>query len=121
MVRIAAHAAAYGTDVVPHGTSHYTVHFCMATPNSSMIEYVAYAPDGKSVAPVHGDFFVQEPLPDADGRVRPSSFDKPGFGLEVSPHVKLVPARDLLAPYYAIFGELKENLPQEEETKSNEV
>lgn len=103
MLRIAAHAAAYDTAIVPHGTSHYTVHFCMSQPNAPMIEYVAYSADGKSVAPVHGDFFVKEPLP-TDGIVKPSEFDRPGFGLEVSPHVKLVPARELLKPYYDIFG-----------------
>ncbi|OAA57597.1 Mandelate racemase/muconate lactonizing enzyme [Niveomyces insectorum RCEF 264] len=112
LIRIATHAAAYGTDVVPHGTSHYTVHFCMSQPNASLIEYVAYSPDGRTVAPVHGDFFVQEPLP-TDGKVAPSAFSKPGFGLEISPHVKLISARDLLKPYYDIFGELKENLPLE--------
>ncbi|CAK7244827.1 MAG: hypothetical protein STHCBS139747_006373 [Sporothrix thermara] len=120
LVRIAAHAAAYGTDIVPHGTSHYTVHFCMATPNSSLIEYVAYAPDGKSVTPVHGDFFVQEPLP-TNGKVAASAFSKPGFGLDISPHVKLVSAGILLKPYYDIFGHLKENLPQRPaEEKSEE-
>ncbi|SPO03266.1 related to starvation sensing protein rspA [Cephalotrichum gorgonifer] len=103
MVRIATHAAAYDIDVVPHGTSHYTVHFCMSQPNSPLIEYVAYSPDGRSVAPVHGDFFVSEPLP-TDGIVRPEEFSKPGFGLEISPHVELIPATDLLRPYFDIFG-----------------
>lgn len=110
LLRIATHAAAYNIDVVPHGTSHYTVHFCMSQLNSSLIEYVAYSPDGRSVAPVHGDFFLKEPLP-TDGKVKPEEFSRPGFGLEISPHVKLVSARDLLKPYYDIFGELKENVP----------
>lgn len=104
LIRIATHAAAYDTPIVPHGTSHYTVHFCMSQPNSPLIEYVAYSPDGKSVGPVHGDFFVKEPLP-TDGIVKPEEFSKPGFGLEISPHVKLIPARELLKPFYDIFGE----------------
>ena len=103
LLRIAAHAAAYDIDLVPHGTSHYTVHFCVSQPNAPLIEYVAYAPDGRSVAPVNGDFFVREPLPQG-GVVPTSEFDKPGFGLEISPHVRLVPAEELLKAYYDIFG-----------------
>jgi L-alanine-DL-glutamate epimerase-like enolase superfamily enzyme len=103
LLRISTHAAAYDVDVIPHGTSHYTVHFCMSQPNSSLIEYVAYSPDGKSVRPVYGDFFVKEPLP-TDGIVKPEEFNKPGFGLEISPHVKLLPARDFLKPYLDVFG-----------------
>jgi L-alanine-DL-glutamate epimerase-like enolase superfamily enzyme len=103
LVRIATHAAAYDIDVVPHGTTHYTVHFCMSQPNAPLIEYVAYSPDGKNVGPVHGDFFLKEPLP-TDGIVKPEEFGKPGFGLEISPHVKLVPAHEILKPYYDIFG-----------------
>ena len=102
LLRIATHAAAYDVPVVPHGTSHYTVHFCMSQPNAPLIEYVAYSPDGKSVGPVHGDFFVKEPLP-TNGIVRPEQFSKPGFGLEISAHVKLIPASDILKPYYDIF------------------
>lgn len=104
LLRIATHAAAYDTPIVPHGNSQYTVHFCMSQPNSPLIEYVAYSPDGKNVGPVHGDFFVKEPLP-TGGIVKAEEFSKPGFGLEISPHVKLVPARDLLKPFYDIFGE----------------
>ena len=103
MVRIATHAAAYDIEIVPHGTSHYTVHFCMSQQNAPLIEYVAYSPDGRNVGPVYGDFFVKEPLP-TDGVVETKEFDKPGFGLEISPHVKLVPAQDLLKPFYDIFG-----------------
>lgn len=102
LLRIAAHAAAYDQDIVPHGTSHYTVHFCISQPNAPLIEYVAYSPDGRSVGPVHGDFFVREPLP-TGGRVGTGEFDKPGFGLEISSHVKLIPASDLLKPYRDIF------------------
>jgi L-rhamnonate dehydratase len=76
----------------------------MSQPNSPLIEYVAYSPDGKSVGPVHGDFFVKEPLP-TGGIVKVEEFNKPGFGLEISPSVKLVPAQDLLKPFYDIFGQ----------------
>ncbi|EOO01272.1 putative l-rhamnonate dehydratase protein [Phaeoacremonium minimum UCRPA7] len=103
LVRIATHAAAYDIDIVPHGTSHYTVHFCMSQQNAPLIEYVAYSPDGRNVGPVHGDFFIKEPLP-TGGLVETKEFDKPGFGLEISPHVKLVPAEELLKPFYDIFG-----------------
>lgn len=103
LLRIATHAAAYDIPVIPHGNSHYTVHFCMSQPNAPLIEYVAYSPDGKSVGPVHGNFFVKEPLP-TNGIVKPEDFSKPGLGLEISAHVKLVPATGILKPYYDIFG-----------------
>lgn len=105
LLRIATHAAAYDISVVPHGTSHYTVHFCMSQPNAPLIEYVAYSPDGKSVGPVYGDFFIKEPLP-TDGIVKVEEFNKPGFGLEISPHVKLISACDILKPYYDIYAKL---------------
>jgi L-rhamnonate dehydratase len=103
LLKIAAHAAAYDIDIVPHGTSHYTVHFCMSQTNTPLIEYVAYSPDGRSVAPVYGDFFKKEPLPE-NGLVHSKEFNSPGFGLEISEHVKLVPASGLLKAYYDIFG-----------------
>lgn len=100
--RIGAHAAAYDVAVVPHATSHYSVHFCMSPPNAPIVEYMAYAADGTDTGPGNGDFFVKEPLP-THGIVKPEEFDKPGFGLEISPHVKLVPAGEVLKPYHDLF------------------
>lgn len=103
LVRIAAHAAAYDVDIVLHKTSYYTVYFCISQPNALLIEYVAYLPDGRDVRPIHRDFFVKEPLP-TGSTVKAEAFDKPRFGLEISLHFKLVPASELLKPYYDIFG-----------------
>ncbi|KXL43546.1 MAG: hypothetical protein FE78DRAFT_81674 [Acidomyces sp. 'richmondensis'] len=86
-------AESYDTSVVPHGTSHSTVHFCMSQPNSPLIEYVAYSPGGKSAAPVHERFLLKEPLPTI-GVVPCEDLSKPGFGLEVisiiSPRATLI-------------------------------
>ena len=47
------------------------------------------APDGKSVQPPFGNLFLNEPLP-LNGRIEAEALNKPGFGLELNPEVKLV-------------------------------
>ncbi|MDQ0467067.1 L-rhamnonate dehydratase [Labrys wisconsinensis] len=87
LVRIAAHAAAYDVPVVPHGSGPYSYHFVMSQPNAPFCEYVANSPDGRSVRPVFGNLFTNEPVP-RDGRLDVS--DAPGFGLELAPDASLV-------------------------------
>lgn len=81
----------------------------MSQPNSPLIEYVAYSPGGKSAAPVHERFLLKEPLPTI-GVVPCEDLSKPGFGLEVSPHVKLISSDDLFESYHNIFGDSKNDL-----------
>lgn len=95
LLKIAAMAAAYDIPVVPHATGLYSCHFIMSQTNSPIIEYAAHAPDGKSVAPTYGNLFLNEPIP-TNGKLRPSDFSGPGFGLKLNPDVKLVPAREIL-------------------------
>jgi L-alanine-DL-glutamate epimerase-like enolase superfamily enzyme len=78
LLRISALAAAYDLPVVPHGSGPYSYHFVMAQPHSPFCEYVANSPDGRSVRPVFGSLFTDEPVPE-NGRLPLG--DAPGFGL----------------------------------------
>jgi L-rhamnonate dehydratase len=86
LLRIAAHAAAYDLPVVPHGSGPYSYHFVMSQTNAPYCEYVANSADGRSVQPVFGELFSDEPTP-TNGRLDVS--DAPGFGLTLSPHARL--------------------------------
>ncbi|KAI4256330.1 MAG: hypothetical protein L6R35_007503 [Caloplaca aegaea] len=95
--RISAMASAYDIPVVPHASGPYSYHFVVSQPNAPFQEYLANSPDGKSVLPVFGDLFVNEPIP-SKGYLDVSELDKPGFGLELNPNAKLVSGDDLLNP-----------------------
>ncbi|EFY96343.1 Mandelate racemase/muconate lactonizing enzyme [Metarhizium robertsii ARSEF 23] len=99
LLRVAAMAAAYDTPVVPHASGPYSYHFVISQPNTPFQEYLANSPDGRSVLPVFGDLFVDEPIP-TRGYLTAADLDKPGFGLTINPaaRAKLIPARNLLAP-----------------------
>lgn len=86
LLRISAHASAYDLPVVPHGSGPYSYHFVLSQTHVPYCEYVANSPDGRSVLPVFGGLFVDEPVP-ANGRLDVS--DKPGFGLTLNPGVAL--------------------------------
>lgn len=55
--------------------------------------------DGKSVLPVFGDLFIDEPIP-TKGYLTAADLDKPGFGLTLNPvaRAKLIPSTYLLTP-----------------------
>ncbi|KAI4272363.1 MAG: hypothetical protein L6R38_006628 [Xanthoria sp. 2 TBL-2021] len=95
--RISAMAAAYDIPVVPHASGPYSYHFVVSQPNAPFQEYLASSPDGKSVQPVFGDLFVNEPIP-TKGYLDISELDKPGFGLELNPNARLVSGDQLLVP-----------------------
>ncbi|KAJ8093005.1 hypothetical protein PM082_011325 [Marasmius tenuissimus] len=67
----------------------------MSQSHSPFCEYIANSADGKSILPVFGSLFTNEPVPHG-GSLDVS--DAPGFGLELNPNVKLVPSQKLLAP-----------------------
>ena len=79
-LRIAAHAAAYDTPVIPHGSGPYSYHFIASQPGPAFCEYVAASPDGRTILPVFGDLFVGEPVPIAGRMTIP---DTPGFGMDI--------------------------------------
>ncbi|KAL8810277.1 MAG: hypothetical protein Q9223_006387 [Gallowayella weberi] len=97
LLRISAMAAAYDIPVVPHASGSYSYHFVISQPNSPFQEYLANSPDGKSVQPVFGDLFVNEPIP-SKGYLDVSELDKPGFGLELNPNARLICGDNLLNP-----------------------
>ncbi len=71
LLRISAHAmdfAAYDLQVTPHGSGPYSYHFIASQPHSQYCEYVAASPDGRSVVPVFGGLFHDEPIP-KNGRI----------------------------------------------------
>lgn len=89
LLRVASMAAAYDIPVVPHASGPYSYHFVVSQANSPFQEYLANSPDGKSVLPVFGNLFTNEPIP-VNGSLDVSVLDKPGFGLEVNPEASLV-------------------------------
>jgi UDP-N-acetylglucosamine/UDP-N-acetylgalactosamine diphosphorylase len=95
LLKIAAMAAAYDLPVVPHASGPYSYHFVVSQHNCPFQEYLANSPDGKSVMPVFGDLFLNEPIPDK-GYLDVSILDKPGFGLELNPNARLIDATNLL-------------------------
>ncbi|OAA61929.1 Mandelate racemase/muconate lactonizing enzyme [Niveomyces insectorum RCEF 264] len=99
LLRVAAHAAAYDVPVVPHASGPYSYHFVISQPNTPFQEYLANSPDGKSVLPVFGNLFEDEPIP-TRGFLTAADLDKPGFGLTLNPAArsKLIPSAYLLAP-----------------------
>jgi L-rhamnonate dehydratase len=90
-------AAAYDIPVVPHASGPYSYHFVISQTNCPFQEYLANSPDGKSVLPVFGDLFLDEPIP-VKGYLDTTQLDKPGFGLTLNPAARLIPARYLLTP-----------------------
>jgi L-alanine-DL-glutamate epimerase-like enolase superfamily enzyme len=97
LLKIAAMAAAYDIPVVPHASGPYSYHFVVSQANSPFQEYLANSPDGKSVLPVFGDLFINEPIP-TKGYLDVSVLDKPGFGLELNPNARLIDAARILNP-----------------------
>ncbi|KAK4046571.1 hypothetical protein OIO90_006522 [Microbotryomycetes sp. JL221] len=95
LLKVSAQAAAYDIPVVPHGSGPYSYHFILSQPHSPFCEYIANSPDGKSIAPVFGNLFLNEPVPHG-GSIDVS--DEPGFGLVLNPQAKLLPAVKFLAP-----------------------
>ncbi|TVY45601.1 L-rhamnonate dehydratase [Lachnellula occidentalis] len=87
LLKVAAMASAYDIPVVPHASGPYSYHFVVSQTNCPFQEYLANSPDGKSVLPVFGDLFLDEPIP-----------VKAGFGLTLNPAAKLIPAQYLLTP-----------------------
>jgi L-alanine-DL-glutamate epimerase-like enolase superfamily enzyme len=93
-------ASAYDLPVIPHASGPYSYHFVVSQTNSPFQEYLANSPDGKSVMPVFGNLFTNEPIP-TKGYLDVSELDKPGFGLEINPEAGLIDASRILNPALA--------------------
>lgn len=97
LLKVAAQAAAYDIPVVPHASGPYSYHFVVSQQNTPFQEYLANSADSKSVLPVFGNLFIDEPVP-TKGYLNVSDFDKPGFGLTLNPQVELIDAEYILSP-----------------------
>jgi L-alanine-DL-glutamate epimerase-like enolase superfamily enzyme len=97
LLKVSAMAAAYDVPVVPHASGPYSYHFVVSQSNCPFQEYLANSVDGHSVLPVFGDLFTNEPVP-TKGFLDVSVLDKPGFGLEVNPAARLLPADKMFNP-----------------------
>ncbi|KAF4949764.1 hypothetical protein F66182_18509, partial [Fusarium sp. NRRL 66182] len=97
LLKVSAMAAAYDIPVVPHASGSYSYHFVVSQHNTPFQEYLANSPDGKTVEPVFGNLFLNEPIP-TKGYLDLTELDKPGFGLELNPAAPLIPASALLNP-----------------------
>jgi L-alanine-DL-glutamate epimerase-like enolase superfamily enzyme len=115
LLKISAMAAAYDIPVVPHASGPYSYHFVVSQAHSPFQEYLCNSPDGKSVLPVFGNLFTNEPIP-YKGYLDVSQLDKPGFGLEINPECRLVDAMTILRPNIA--KQLKEKVEEEVATKA---
>ncbi|KAF2476046.1 nucleotide-diphospho-sugar transferase [Lindgomyces ingoldianus] len=116
LLKVAAMAAAYDIPVVPHASGPYSYHFVVSQANSPFQEYLANSPDGKSVLPVFGDLFLNEPIP-TKGYLDVSDLDRPGFGLELNPNARLIDATRILNP--APAEPLKVEEPQTNGVQAN--
>ncbi|KAK5130523.1 hypothetical protein LTR08_001953 [Meristemomyces frigidus] len=97
LLKVSAMAAAYDIPVVPHASGPYSYHFVVSQAHSPFQEYLANSPDGKSVLPVFGNLFTNEPIP-TKGYLDVTELDKPGFGLELNPSAPLIDATSILNP-----------------------
>ena len=96
-MKITSQCNAYDIPVVCHASGPYSYHFAFSQNNTPFHEYLANSPDGHSVLPVFGDLFSNEYVPEK-GYIDISQLDAPGFGLEVNPAVRLIPAEKVLKP-----------------------
>jgi len=99
LLKVAAMASAYDIPVVPHASGSYSYHFVISQANTPFQEYLANSADGKSVLPVFGDLFLDEPIP-TKGYLTAADLDKPGFGLTLNPAARanLISSDYLLNP-----------------------
>ena len=88
LIKISALADARGKTVIPHGSSVYSYHFVVTRHNSPFAEFLMMAPKADEIVPMMAPQLLGEPVP-VDGRLRASTLDKPGFGVELNPEVAL--------------------------------
>jgi len=86
LLRFVEHTSAYDIPIIPHGSGPYSYHYIASQPNSAICEYVAASPDGRSIRPVFGGIFADEPVP-VNGKLKIS--DAPGFGMTLGDRNKL--------------------------------
>lgn len=80
-LRIAALAAAFDVEVMPHHGGAYSYHFALAQPGVPYVEYLNTSERCDTIVPLTGPAFRGEPLP-KEGMI--SLGDAPGFGLDLT-------------------------------------
>ena len=88
LIKISALADAHGMLVVPHGSSVYCYHFVVTRHNCPFAEFLMMAPKADEVVPMFTPQLLGEPVPE-NGRLKVSSLDKPGFGVELNRDIAL--------------------------------
>jgi L-rhamnonate dehydratase len=88
LIKIANLADAHGKLMVPHGSSVYSYHFVITRHNSPFAEFLMMAPKADKVVPMFHPQLLGEPVPQ-NGRIKLSALDKPGFGVDLNPEIKL--------------------------------
>src|SRR5262249_22474375 len=89
ILKISALADSHGKLVIPHGSSVYSYHFVVTRHNSPFAEFLMMAPRADEVVPMFSPLLLNEPVPQ-DGRIRASTLDKPGFGVELNRELEFV-------------------------------
>jgi L-rhamnonate dehydratase len=88
LIKIANLADAHGKLMVPHGSSVYSYHFVITRHNSPFAEFLMMAPKADKVVPMFHPQLLGEPVPQ-DGRIKLTALNKPGFGVDLNPEIKL--------------------------------
>jgi L-rhamnonate dehydratase len=87
-MEISALADRHGKLVVPHGSSVYSYHFAVTRHNSPFSEFLMMAPKADKVVAMFYPQLIGEPVPE-NGKIKLSSLDKPGFGVELNRELAL--------------------------------
>ncbi|HXS07065.1 MAG TPA: L-rhamnonate dehydratase [Rhizomicrobium sp.] len=88
LIEISTLADRYKKLVVPHGSSVYSYHFALTRHNSPFSEFLMMAPKADKVVPMFYPQLIGEPVPE-NGKIKLSSLDKPGFGVELNRELAL--------------------------------
>lgn len=88
LIKIANYADSRGVLMIPHGSSVYSYHFVVTRHNSPFAEFLMMHPGPDEVVPMFAPQLLGEPVPE-NGRLKATTLDKPGFGVELNPDVPL--------------------------------
>lgn len=81
LIKISAVADAYGTTVIPHGSSVYSYHFVVTRTNSPFAEFLMMHETAEEIVPMFSPLLLGEPVPENGRLVLPET---PGFGVELN-------------------------------------
>jgi L-rhamnonate dehydratase len=88
LIKISDLADGWKALVIPHGSSVYSYHFVATRHSSPVAEFLMMHPTAEEVVPMFHPLLIGEPLP-TNGRLKISTLDKPGFGVELNRSLSL--------------------------------